>query len=1177
MKIKSLEIKGFKSFPDRIVFELKPGITTIVGPNGCGKSNVLEAIRWVMGEQRARTLRGKKMEDVIFNGSETRKPVGLAEVRLVLSNDDGLSPASMADYDEIMITRRLFRDGESQYEINNVVCRLADVTDFFLDTGVGRNSYAIIEQGRVDQVIASRPEDRRVLIEEAAGINRYKARRETALKKLEQTKLNLERIHDVIAEVKRQSSSLRRQASRAEKFRKLNDRLKELDLALHAHRCAALQTQWTDVSTELDNKRASLLDRESGFAGMSADLERNRLQALETEKALKGILEDRHKTDVELASLRGAIERDRSRIVQLNDRRNRSREERGLLDTKLEETRRRLLELQDERASLQTRLDAAREELAQAASQSQTAERSLGETRKRLDELKEKLFRKLQDAAQERNRRESLTRRRTEIENHLKKINGESRGLGEALASETEQKEALTATVEEIVRSKKQASEKKTELAGNRRLAAQKINSLRSEISRAEKQLAAHQARMESLDEMQRTYSGYDQSVRFLMGGSSPEGGPTLLGPVAEMLEVPPEYQPALAAVLGERLGHLVVEATEDGVEAVRRLKESRAGRSTLIPRAPTYEPTPSPERLPQGLVRLSDVVSMRQGFQEMGEFLLGGFFVARDLDHALEIRECAGGRLDLVTLEGEIVTRYGEVSGGSRDKKQEGVFQKRREISELKEVIESSEQGLAQLHAALRHEESVLEAISVEGEETERLVNELSIKEVRLRKDLERLEAQMAGSRRRLHVMDLERERLAKEQDGIAADFTRSEEGLSLLEKQRSELELEKGRTSAGLEELNSIVQDKSSQTGEMRVKLAQMEERGRSMERELNNTRDNLAQLEKRHSDLTREADESAREEERLEAQLLQYGGRETELMKEHETLGIRIAALRQESETLSTVLKSLEDQTGQAAKVVRDLQEQIHRLEMESVRFEQILEGLVEKILERYQTDPRILSCPPSAPDETEISELKEKLESMGEVNLAAISESRHVEERLTFLTEQEEDLRKALESLYATIAAINRTTRQRFKEAFESVNEKFQEIFPFLFGGGEARLMLTDEEDLLETGVDILARPPGKRIQNMDLLSGGEKALTAVALIFAIFLTRPSPFCLLDEVDAPLDDANLTRFNEMLRKLSDRTQFLVITHNKRTMEEADSLYGVTMEEAGSSAVVSVRMAG
>jgi len=645
---------------------------------------------------------------------------------------------------------------------------------------------------------------------------------------------------------------------------------------------------------------------------------------------------------------------------------------------------------------------------------------------------------------------------------------------------------------------------------------------------------------------------------------------------VAEIVEVAPEYQVALAAALGERLGHLVVENTRDGASAIQLLKDAGAGRSTLIPRVPAHEPHPLSEEPPQGLVRLNDVVSVRQGFEKVGEFLLGSFFVAGDLHQALEIWESTGGRLDLVTLDGDVIARQGEVTGGSRDKKQQEVFEKRREISELKEVVESSELGLAQFHAALRDEESLLDRISIEGEETDRLVNELSIKEVRLRKDLERLEAQMAGSRRRLRVMDLERERLNKEQEAIAVDLKRSEEGLSLLERQRADLEQEKSQTSDRLEELNGIVREKSGNTGEIRVKLAQMEERGRSLERELNSTRENVAQLEKRLSDLTRDADESAKEEDRLTDQLHQYGGRESELMKEHETLGLRISALRQESEAFSTSLKALGDQTGQAGKIIRDLQDQVHGLEMESVRFEQILEGLVEKILERYQTDPRTLPCPPSAPDETEIADLKEKLESMGEVNLAAISESRHVEERLAFLTEQEEDLRKALESLYATIAAINRTTRQRFKEAFQSVNEKFQEIFPFLFGGGEARLELTDEEDLLETGVDILARPPGKRVQNMDLLSGGEKALTAVALIFAIFLTRPSPFCLLDEVDAPLDDANLTRFNEMLRKLSDRTQFLVITHNKRTMEEADSLYGVTMEEAGSSAVVSVRIA-
>lgn len=1173
MKITKLEVKGFKSFPDKTVFDFKPGITGIVGPNGCGKSNVFEALRWTMGEQRIRSLRGKKMEDVIFNGSESRKPVGMAEVRLVLSNTEGIAPASMADYDEIMITRRLFRDGESQYEINKIPCRLSDVTDFFLDTGVGRNSYAIIEQGRVDLVVASKPEDRRVLIEEAAGINRYKSRREAALKKLEQTTQNLLRINDVISEVKRQSGSLKRQASKAQRYRELSDRLHQLDVMLHAYKCHELQGQIGQVDGELEKSRSVLLEKESQYSTITARLEDDRLRALQREKALKDLLEARHQVELELTGLRGGIERDRNRVSQLASQQQRCLGEKQALEEKVGEARGLQEALEKDRAAVHAELKIAGDQLNQALGDAEGTAQDLVRRRKHLDRLKDDLFNTLQETSQERNRRETLTRRGTEIVSHLERISKESEAIRTGLKVQKGEENRLTDNIAEITRSRQQNSAKKEELIKARESARQRINALRDNLKAAEKDLASAQARLESLEEMQKNYRGYGQGVRFLLKDDESGEKEALLGPLAEMIDVPREFQKALTAALGDRLGHMVVSSTREGAKAAGRLKEAGAGRSTFIPLSP--RPTPESElgAVPEGLTLLQDVVCFREGCETLGDFLLNRCFVVEDMQQAVELWENNGIHVDLVTAGGEMLNRHGEISGGSQEDGRDTVFEQKREIAALQEKVAFLEQELAGLQSAMQEEEAHLERLSLENDEIERLLNEFNVREVHLRKDQEALEAQVSNAERKLEVLSLETKRLATEREGLSRDLVNVEEAISLLERKRVDIEKEREEVNKKVEELSLFSQEKSQQTGQLQVRAAQLEERSRSLDRECRTSLESLKQHEARLAGLAAEIARDRVEEKKLGEQITQAEQREKDLMVQHEAQAGQIGSLKTESADLSASVEALEREAALTAKAVRELKESVHSLEMESVRLEQALQGVIEKILERYHVDPRSVACPETPPDDDVITEIRDKMDQMGEVNLAAISESQQAEERLTFLLEQQEDLKNAVDSLYATINTINKTTRERFRTAFDNVNEKFQEIFPFLFRGGEARLELTDEEDLLETGVDIMARPPGKRIQNMDLLSGGEKALTAVALIFSIFLIRPSPFCLLDEVDAPLDDANLARFNEMLRRLSDRTQFLVITHNKRSMEEADSLYGITMEEPGVSGVVSV----
>lgn len=1176
MKLKRLEIKGFKSFSDRTILEFRPGVTSVVGPNGCGKSNVLEAIRWVMGEQRARILRGHKMGDVIFNGSENRKPLGMAEVRMILSNDNDSSPASLSDYDEIMITRRLFRDGESHYEINSIPCRLSDVTDLFLDTGIGRSSYSVVEQGRVEMVVASRPEERRTLIEEAAGINRYKARKEAALKKLEQTNRNLERIKDVIAEVKRQNLSLRRQAAKAEGYHKLQNRYRDLDIAIHAWKCRDALEQYGQAKGDLDRASSAFFEQESLFASLEARLETASLKAVDLEKAIKELLQTRHVTDISLTSIRGAIRKDQDRLVHITVRMDKLRDEREEYEQRIRKTKESRAELEQNRSAIQSQLQVAEEDLKKALSELNGMQQKKNGQVELLESYKNDMFQSLQEIAQKRNAMESLKRRADEIEANLGRIAKESEKLCEDLERARRSSEILTEALAEVSELRKEHSERKEELSTVRRNMVEKIKVLRNDLASLERELAGSGARLGSLEEMQRDFASYEHSVQFLMKNQETLHSEALLGPLAELIEVSPEYEKALIAAVGHRLRNVVVSSTRDGANAAKRLKEEGQGRSTFIPIVPRLVPDSSETSVPEGVTQLKEIVHFQEGFETLKEFLLTGYFVVRDMEQAVEIWSRNGIQIDLVTLGGDLLTRHGEITGGSWDFHQEEIFLRRREIKSLREGIDSMERAVSDCVSNLLEHEEQLERVSGEMEEIERSTNELKLKEANGLTEQGHIAAQISSWERTERILKLETERLGKEKVENFKDISQAQEKIVVLESRKVEVETGARNAKLVLEKLDTVLQEKSAQSQEVRVLAARLDEQYRSVDREFHYTVENLQQMEKYILGLAEEKARLLREQDRISRDLEEAQTREKELMLEYKALETVMEDKRNESASLTLSIKSLEQERTSCASAMKDLRDKVHALEMESVRIKQIVEGVVEKILERYHVDPRTVSCTDSRPNSDEILEVKAKLESMGEVNLAAIAESRQVSERLKFLEEQEQDLRKAVASLFDTIEKINKSTSDLFLKTFDGINKQFQEIFPFLFGGGEAYLELTEEENLLETGVDIVVRPPGKRRQNMSLLSGGEKSLTAIALIFSIFLTRPSPFCLLDEVDAPLDDSNIVRFTEMLKKLSDRTQFIVITHNKRTMEAADSLYGVTMEEPGASTVVSVQFA-
>jgi chromosome segregation protein len=1173
MRLSKLEIKGFKSFPDRTVLEFKPGITSVVGPNGCGKSNIFEAIRWVMGEQRARLLRGTKMGDVIFNGSESRKPIGMAEVSMTLSLTSGTGASNLTAYDEIMIARRLFRDGESQYEINKVPCRMSDVIDLFLDTGLVRNSYAIIEQGRVEMVVASKPDERRWLIEEAAGISRYKFRKETTVKRLEQAQANLDRIRDLVLEVKRQASGLRKQASKAERYRSLHKKLRDLELLSHALKCQELSDLRETCRIDLGRSRDALLASQALNSSVGAQLQKERQALAEQEEASKSLVQQKHLCEIEMESARAGIKRSEERRIQLQLHREmlirdqkdqeqlgvQRREKHAEADAMAQSLRAGMLEAQH-------RLTVIAQDLEELRTQRSSMQQEL-------ESVRVSLFEHLQDRANKKNMKESNIRRVTEIDARTKRIDKEREDLAITLQDSRVRVKAITEELEDAARQLKDMEDDYAGLSLQIETSRLCTTQLREDLRSLETEHAAVVSRMRSLQEIAKSFAHYGQGVQQVMRNRPNRMDGSLDGPLAELIDVPAEYEKALAAALERRLGSLVVSSPKEGVIGLELLRDTGQGRTTFVPKKPRFVKVIDDIGEVQGARRLLDVVRFQEGYEDLAQHLLGRCLLVQDLTHALDLWSRNGTPWDLVTLEGEFLSRHGELSGGSWEVGPERVFEQRRIRAELSQRVASLEEAVSEKKNELHAQELSCDAALLRQRDLTGLIADLRLAGVTRHSEIEKINARIESLDRKHGALELEKKALDHEKGSLITDTKSLEQQIQELEDTVAGLQKVSQASKAALADMDNQYDTQAKHHVDTQVELAQYRERFHAVENELKISKDATIQIETRLAAIQTDLEANGKETDRIEKDVRNDHDKEKRLMLHHKDLTEKLHTTTQMSDALTQRIRSMEDQLMKAQSEEKAFREDVHRQEMEEIQLQQSIDVLVQRMLERYSVDPRTIVPRGENPLPAEIEHARKEIESLGEVNLAAVEEFQKIQERLDFLKGQERDLNQAAASLRATIQKINGTTNDLFITAFTSINEKFQEIFTFLFGGGEASLELVGSENVLEAGVDITARPPGKKRQAMALLSGGEKALTAIALIFAIFLTRPSPFCLLDEVDAPLDDANVSRFNDMLQSLASSTQFIVITHNKRTMEIADSLYGITMEEPGVSTVVSV----
>ncbi len=1188
MRIRRLDIVGFKSFMDKTVVAFDDGVTGVVGPNGCGKSNVADAIRWVLGEQSARQLRGRSMEDVIFNGSESKPPLSMAEVVLTFENDRPSElPVQFQGYSEITVGRRLFRTGESEYLVNGVQARLLDVNDIFFGSGIGRTAYSIIEQGRIGQIVSARPEDRRAIVEEAAGITKYKKRREAAERKMEATHQNLTRVADIVQELGKQLESLNRQARKAEKYKALKGQIRELELRAAAARFLEITATRRAAEERQATLRAEELELAARVAELDGALEQDRARLTEGEARLAALSGREHELESALRVSEVSQEAAAREVEQIAERTRAQAAEVETLKDQAEALLREREAVLRQRDDLVSLVAADEGRLAEAELALREAGREQGSLQSDADGARATAASAQSEASAHTSQLAQLERQRQDVRARLQKNRGEADELatraGQLDGSRSNRVEKLGQTRQLKLRLDEQRGAQEELLERTRAEFIQneaKLITLREE-------LAEKRSRLSSLLEIVRNYEGYGRGVRSLMTragqGETRESG--VFGLVADVVSTPAEYETAIEAVLGERLQYVIVESHSQGVEAIDYLKTAAEGRASLIPiarlRGGDDAATGVPSNHPGIVAPCLDVVRFDPSYEKVVRFLLGDALIVRDLPAALEIWQEQGGHRTLVTLDGEVLDTYGVVTGGPLEGEGHGALQRRREMAELEDIVRGFEAEFAlatgrhrTLQARLLQLEAALKGLDRDGREKELALLEQEKDLARVGEELERVAARMGQ-------LEIERVQL---DEGLAALSREEEEHRLAAATAGAEQSRAEERARGAVERLESTKARGDALTAELmnlKVKVAADAERRESFGASLRRIEDARREVEDRRGRLFAALSEAnARAAElrgRIEGTSLDLGRLAQDLAQVHEELtGARAAhealaggsrARDAEGREVRTRAEGVRANGAEAALTAREQALALSHLE------EQIRERCQAEL--KWEVARFHLERPPSEEERQKLEELKGQADRMGAINLTAIEEYDELSKRHVFMSEQKSDLELSLADLKAAIVKINRASRERFQETFDRVNEKFQQVFPRLFNGGRAGLVLTAAEGDGEQGVEIFAQPPGKKLQSVNLLSGGEKALTAVSLIFAIFLIKPTPFCLLDEVDAPLDDANVGRYNDLVKEMSRASQFILITHNKRTMEVVDTLYGVTMEEPGVSKLVSVRL--
>ncbi len=1177
MHLKRMELFGFKSFAEKSELSLSPGIAAVIGPNGCGKSNLVDAVRWALGEQSVKSLRGTRMEEIIFSGSESRKALNFAEVSLTF---EGAGDFLNLDYDEVTITRRLFRNGDSEYYINKSPCRLKDISELFIDTGLGKDVYSVIGQGRVDEIINSRPEERREIFEEAAGILKYKMRKKEARRRLDETRENLIRVQDLIFELETQIEPLQAQAEVTRRYRSLQQRIEEHEKNLLSFQLHRTREQLNKVNRQLQSVNDALLSS-SAQGGLHEKEVQDLKNMLHDQQHEKKSLEQK------LSDITRSLEQRESEQKILLEREERFREQ-------LEQNRQRIKQLEmlmEEYASQKTRaetdLSEKKQDLEKLNSELEDLKTELsehassalaGEVEKRQEEIYKTVSRK-----------EAAASTIEELNRRLERLQGQKQTYSQEAAVLKSELDRLDKDADSLESRKKELQDRLVSAVSDAEKKQDSEQKLRQNL---EKALAAEQKKKESLHgiesrlsllrEQDSALSGYYRGVKEIMKARSDLPG--LVGPVADLISVDSEYVQAVESALGSSLQYLVAESEKSVQTAIRYLKEHNRGWATFLPLDILKEAADPLERhhgwreLKGVIGKASELVNADPAYRKAVDYLMSAILVCRTLEDASAAARYIKYSCRVVTLDGEMINPGGIIRGGSLPKRNAGMpLGRRREIEELqkqkkelldeiaghgkvvsreKEALAGAEKNSAAAEDKKRSLEEQLQKARNEGEEIRRETDAIKDRLAAATKAVEELENEESEINERKVSLAAEQERctadienLEQQLSGLREDYRNFTEGKNALEQ----------KITAVLVKISSVTEQRDS-----------LENRIKEIE---NNIELPSAEKLEKSGECERyqkELAENKADRERISAETETFNDQKADLVAALEDKTRRVNQIETELVELEEKGRRRQNQLSRQEKRERQLSVEQTRLQTE-VNYQEM------RFREQFKNLDLVETGENYDPEESRIlvDNLKEDLEALGEVNLGAIDELARLEERINFLKEQKDDLQKGEVSLQKVLAEIDQRMEYYFESAFATINENFRKTFEELFEGGKVMLKLTDPGNMLESGIEIAAQPPGKKLQNITLLSAGEKVLTAIALVFAILRFKPAPFYLLDEVESTLDDANLTRFTKFLRQLAAQAQFILITHRKRTMEEAEVLYGVTMPEPGVSRLMSLKI--
>ena len=1183
MRLKKLELYGFKSFPERTEIVFKEGITAIVGPNGSGKSNIADAVRWVLGEQSARILRGASMQDVIFGGTQRRKPLSYCEVSLVFDNEDKTLPL---DYAEILVTRRVYRSGESEYFLNRATCRLKDIVDLFRDTGIGKEGYSIIGQGRIDEILSRKGEDRRQVFEEAAGIVKFRARKEEADKKLERTQENISRVDDLLEELKNRLGPLEEDAKNARIYLDLSARLKILDLNLFLVRSDKMEAKLRDADLELQNMQAVLTQTEAALQEKSEERDTRQAEIQDLDEKIAA---------AHTALMEGmeAVHRAENAAREIGERRQHRQEDRLRITEEMRAADERIAELdalaaesgdgsESRSATLEkytAQLEAAKAEEDQARAEEETKEETL-EAHKNA----------MLDAV---NRRAAALTNQTRLTTMLTTMQNRLDELTISCEEMRKQAETLEAAVEEA------RGRLDRETAEQDRLAAAlqetragleasdaAVISARAAYDQKLAEMRELEARQKVLDDLSREMDGYSHSVRSVMQYARENGDSRVRGPVSQLISVPEKYETAIDMVLGATQQHVVTEDEETAKEMIEYLRQNRFGRATFLPLT-TVKPrllTPQEEEvlsMPGCLGVASELVSCDETYRGIVENLLGRTVIAEDLDSGIPIMRKGEQGFRLVTLKGDVMHSGGSMTGGSVSSRNVNLFTRERELKELTEKLSAGQDELERLLRQMQDGQKRKDELK---QRSAGALEELHQQEIAVARETERLqnardEAEMHSMR--LRESEAAREQLMESMMQIREQLSMATDSTEQTDKTREEMEEQAAQLQQALTEARKKTEEKAAETLRLTLEVNDLRHELETLQRD----RARYEQDRKRM-----EAEQERREKQLAEMEAAEAGDLEAAAKAEKELEQGRLEQARREA-----VSRSLEETRGekqeQLKQILSDIEglhqtyqrdsDRAHRLELSRARTEGDLKALRDRIWNTYEItyagaeEFRIAEGFSLTEADREAAQLSAEIRALGPVNVRAVEEYADTKARVDEITAQREDLERAEKDLKDLISRLLASMRETFVEQFTLLQGYFSETFERLFGGGHAELILMDPEDPLNCGIEINAQPPGKKLQLLSLLSGGERTLTAIAILFATLKLKPTPFCILDEIEAALDDANIGYFADYLAEYSASTQFVVITHRKGTMERANGLYGVAMEEQGVSRMVSVSL--